>query len=345
MKPVTKGPDGAVLSVVIVSFNTSGHLRRCLESLERHPPGVPWEVVVIDNASTDGSATMVADGFPSVTLIRSRTNDGYGVAINRAVSQTRGEWLLFLNPDIEVTEQALDTLLEFARARDRAGVVGPRLVLSDGTPQASARRFPSGLLLLLEALRLHLILPSGWRSRMLLGTYSPQDSSGRVPWLSGACHLIPRVVWDAVGRLTEETFCGFDDLDYCKRAWDAGFEVWLCSDATLIHHCSVAVRQRWSAWEVEQVAIHSAYVVIADRWSWWRVKTYALAEALAWVIEIVRDRCLPRFAERELEDSYRDRVRRRLGLTLRLLVGIEQPRRRFEPQRAAGDAGGTSADS
>jgi GT2 family glycosyltransferase len=89
----------------------------------------------------------------------------------------------------------------------------------------------------------------------------------RVPWISGACHLIPRDVFESVGPLTEETFCGFDDYDYCYRVTKANFEVWLCPAALMTHYSSVAVRQRWASWDVEQLAMHNTYVILSNHWS------------------------------------------------------------------------------
>lgn len=326
------------LGIVIVSFNSRRHLSRCLGSLRDNPPPCPWEVVVVDNASSDGSADAVAEGFPSARLVRSSTNDGYGVAANRGARALNTTHLLLLNPDAEVTPGALRTLLDFSAAHARAGVISPRLLLSDGQPQPSARRFLSSGLLILEAMRLHLLLPRRLRGRLMLGTYFPQDVTMRVPWVSGACHLIPREAWERVGPLTEETFCGFDDYDYCQRAWRAGYEVWLCAEATVIHHCSVAVRDRWSSWQVEELAIHNTYVVLDSHWPWWRVKAFGFAELLTWMLETVRHLVRPRQEVAYLDEPYRRRLGRRLALTLRLLLGLESPRRRFQPPSTAASA-------
>jgi GT2 family glycosyltransferase len=324
------------LGIVVVSFNSRHHLSRCLGSLRDNPPPCPWEVLVVDNASSDGSADAVAEGFPWARLIRSSTNDGYGVAANRGARElSRTTHLLLLNPDAEVTPDSLRILLDFSAAHPRAGVVSPRLLLSDGQPQPSARRFLSPGLLILEALRLHLLLPRRWRGRMMLGTYFHQDATMRVPWVSGACHLIPRAAWEGVGPLTEETFCGFDDYDYCQRAWKAGYEVWLCAEATVIHHCSVAVRGRWSSWQVEELAIHNTYVVLDSHWPWWRVKVFACAELITWMLESVRHLLRPRHEVAYLDEPYGRRLGRRLGLTWRLLLGLESPRRRFQPSSTA----------
>jgi hypothetical protein len=321
-----------LLSILIVSYNTRDLLRRCLQSLRDHPSSIPQEAIVIDNQSTDGSAGMVATEFPECRLIGSESNDGYGAAINAGMREVKGTWLMFLNPDIELVGNALDTLLEMARKRSRAGVLGPRLVYGDGRPQPSARRFISPLLLLIETTRLHLFLPPSLRGRIFLGTYFPQDKTLAVPWVSGACHLIPRSVWDEVGPLTEETFCGSDDYDFCHRARQRGYQVWLCSEATMIHHCSVSVRERWTSWEVDQVAIHNFFVVYGFHSPPWKVRILALVEILACLLEGIRHGIRPRREQNVPEEPYGHRLRRRLALMVDFLIGRQRPIRRFQPR-------------
>jgi GT2 family glycosyltransferase len=317
------------LSVIIVNYNTKQHLVRCLESLRDFPTKATHEVIVIDNASVDGSADAVAKVFPECLLIRANSNEGYGVALNYAAQKAEGQWLIFLNPDVEVTEGAVDVLLDFAKRHPAAGVVGPRLVDSDGRFQPSARRFASPGLLLLESFRLHRLLPRTIRGRLLLETYFAHDVTLRVPWVSGACHLIPRTVWRSVGPLTEDTFCGSDDYDFCYRTRKRGYDVWICVEASMIHHGSVSVRQRWPVRLVEELAMHNTYVVLSRHWPQWRVRLYAFSECLCWLLELVRTRLVPRAESNSSE--YCDRVRNRLRLAYSLFSGRQTPIRRFEP--------------
>jgi GT2 family glycosyltransferase len=300
------------------------------------------EIIVIDNASSDGSAEMVEQEFPYVHLIRSSTNDGYGVAINSASGVAEGEYLMFLNPDCEVHSGSIDSLLNFCRTHPKVGVASPRLLLSNGEPQSSARRWVSATNLLFEASRVTLLFPRALRGRLMLGTYYQQIDTMAVPWVSGACHLIPRAVWEEVGPLTEETFCGFDDFDYCYRVWKHGYEVWLCADASITHHCSVAVKERWNSWEVEQVAIHNTYVVLESHWPVWRIKMLNLAEIAAYGTEMVRHKIRPRDDYAHLGEEYSQRLRRRIRLTWDLFVGRQQPIRRFQSQRRPTNAGAVS---
>lgn len=319
-----------LLTILIVSYNTRDRLRCCLRSIEVHSPSIPYEVIVVDNASPDGSADQVATEFPKVRLIRSDSNDGYGVAINRGVLEARGSTFLFLNPDMEVCQGSFDRILRFQKEHPRAGVVGPRLVHGDGRPQSSTGRTCSSAMVLFEAFRLHLLLPQKWRGRLMHGVYLPEPPTGRVGWISGACHLIPREVWENVGPLTEETFCGFDDYDYCFRVRQCGYEVWICADAVMIHHTSTAVRRRWTSWEVEQVAVHNTYIVLGAHWPRWRVRIYQAAELIAHVIELLRQSVRPRQGVEGLGEPYGRRILRRLRFTWNLLSGSERPVRRFQ---------------
>jgi len=320
-----------LLSIIIVSYNTRTFLASCLKSLETHKATMAQEVIVIDNASSDGSVEMVSRDFPGCKLLRLKANVGYGSAINIAVREANGQFMLLLNPDVEVSPRSLDALIRLARAHPDAGVVSPRLVYADGQPQPSARRFLSPFLLLFECSRLHLCLPRGLRGRMLLGTYFPQDRTMEVPWVSGACHLIPTSVWERVGPLTEETFCGSDDYDYCYRVRRLGYKVWLCSESTMIHHCSVAVRNRWSPWEVEQVATHNFYVVLEEHWPRWRVRIYNAAEIVCCLTEMIRHRLWPRMRDNVASEQYCERLRLRLRMQLDLFWGRVRPQRRCQP--------------
>jgi N-acetylglucosaminyl-diphospho-decaprenol L-rhamnosyltransferase len=332
---VMNEPGTDFLSIVIVSYNARDHLRRCLRSLRDHPPAIRHEIIVVDNQSPDASDAMVAQEFPEVHLIRSESNDGYGVAINRGVRDSTGNLFLFLNPDMEVFAGSCDTLLNFLDAHPRAGVVGPRLVYGDGTPQGSVGRRSSPLFMLLESSRLHLLLSRRLRGRLLQGPYLPMPETMRVDWISGACHLIPRAVWEKVGPLTEETFCGFDDYDYCFRTWKAGYEVWVCAESVMIHNTSTSVRKRWASWEVERLAAHNTYVILNSHWPRWRVRMIAACELFGHLTELLRTTLRPRSGDHAIGEPYAARVRKRLRLTWGLMTGSTEPIRRFQPRRRA----------
>ncbi|MEO5679857.1 MAG: glycosyltransferase [Acidimicrobiales bacterium] len=321
--------DGS-LSIIIVSFNCVDEVERAIESLVRDPPSISHEIMVVDNASADGTVARLAVRFPNLNVMALEENIGYGSAVNLAVKEAEGRYLLLLNPDTETTPGAIDILIRHADSTDRVGVVGPRLVLGTGMAQPSARRLPSPWRLWFEVLRLHLLLPARARRRLLAGTYSLQDEPGRVDWVSGACHLIPRGVWEEIGGLTERTFCGFDDLDYCWRARDGGFDTWFCPDAVITHHCGVSVARRWTSAEVDSVGIHNMYVVLEDHWSRRRVKLYCAAELIGTISDLV---LAPRRAGLDSDEAtaYRAAALARGRLLANLLLGRIRPIERHEP--------------
>ncbi|MGI8791646.1 MAG: glycosyltransferase family 2 protein [Acidimicrobiales bacterium] len=318
------------LSIVIVTYNCADDVGRCLRSLAAHPPPCDHEIVVIDNDSADATRDRVLS-FRGVRLIERADNAGYGTAVNQAVPTTDGSHLLLLNPDTIVGPGSLDRLLAaVGDVPGPVGVIGPRLLLATGEPQLSARRFPAPGRLWVEVLRIHRLLPSRLSDRGRLTGYFPPDVSGPVDWVSGACHLIPRDVWDLVGGLTEETFLGFDDLEYCWRLHRLGYTTWFCADAVVIHECSTTVGTRWSRTRVEELAIHNFHVVAADYLSWPKRKLLNAAEIVGALTELIVAQ--DGGAESLTEAGTRcERVRARLRVLCGLFLGMVQPIRRFEP--------------
>jgi len=305
-------------------------LDQCLLSIAKNPPSIDYEIVVVDNASSDGTVKMLCEHHNDVKLLARTDNPGYGVAVNNGVTHASGNYLMFLNPDIEVPPGTFDAMLGFLRDNSKAGLVGPKLVLGNGQVQNSARPRLSIMRTIFEASRLHLLLPRSLRARVMLSQYWSQSTNLQVPWICGACHLIPRLVWDEVGSLTEETFCGFDDYDYCYRVWKNGYEVWILGESFMTHHCSVAVRNRWSPWEVEQVAIHNTYVVLSSHWPKWRVRLYAVGECFSCGTEWVRNKIVLRPEMRDMEEPWTERIRNRIRLLWAIAVGRQEPIKRCQ---------------
>lgn len=330
------------LSIVIVTYNCADDVEQCLRSIASNPPLCDHEIVVIDNDSADATRDRVR-GFPEVRLIERADNAGYGTAVNEAVATTDGSHLLFLNPDTIITPGCLGTMLAaLASAPERVGVVGPRLMLPTGEPQLSARRFPAPGRLWAEVLRLHRLLPAHKSTDGRRTEYFPADVSGPVEWVSGACHLIPRDVWDRAGGLTEETFLGFDDLEYCWRLHRLGYATWYCADADVIHECSAAVGERWSLRRVEELAIHNFYVIAADYLSWPRRKLLNAAEIVGALTELVvaQGKGVDSLTE---AGSRRARVVARIRLLCGLFFGRIRPIRRCEPSNDRPPAARSSA--
>lgn len=224
------------LSIIIVNWKSCAYLEACLDSVYRHPPQSPFEIIVIDNASFDGSGEMLADRFPSVTFVQSKVNLGFSGANNLAARQSKGQWLLFLNPDTEVHAGAIDALRRSLERDPSAACAGAKLLNSDGTIQTSCiQRFPTLLNQALDAEILQRAFPS-WS----LWGQKPLRDRGvlpvRVDAISGACILIRREVFDTLGGFDEGYFMYSEDVDLSFRIKKAGHSTLFVSTAVVTHH-------------------------------------------------------------------------------------------------------------
>lgn len=227
-----------MLSVVIVSFNTAALLYNCLQSLFAACEGMALEVIVVDNASRDGSVAMVRAEFPQARLIANRRNVGFGVANNQAVAVARAPYVMLLNSDTIVPPGAAERLLrELDRAPD-LGLVGPRLIGADGKVQRSAFRFPTPRALLLEQINLARFLPAARQA------HQPDETCARsVDWLIGACVLGRRDLLAALGPFDPRFFMYGEDIDLCYRLRRAGWDIRLAPCATITHLGGMSARR------------------------------------------------------------------------------------------------------
>jgi GT2 family glycosyltransferase len=221
------------LSIVIVSYNARRDLETCLDSLTAHPPARPHEVVVVDNASTDGSDAAVEARAPRVRLIRQTRNMGFAAANNVGIRQTSGELILLLNSDTVVPEGAVDALVARLRARSDAGAAGPRLVDAAGRPELSFGPMISPLAELRQktvaALYARGVRPArSWVERATAREHL-------VDWVSGAALLVYRKDAEAVGLLDERFFLYTEDVDFCAALRARGRGILFTPAARIIH--------------------------------------------------------------------------------------------------------------
>ena len=218
--------------MAVVTFNTRDSLRACLDSVLAEAPG---EVVVVDNASTDGTRDMVRTEYPKVTLHANTGNYGYGAAANQAVKSCRGDSVLLLNGDAMVTPGAIEALSAYMDRHPKAAVVGPLLRHLDGSLQQSYFPFPGTLGWFLEnepVVWLLGCLPVG-RERFLC--FMPPTVDRIVPWVLGAAMLLRRTAFDAVGGFDESYFMYFEEVDLCLRLRAVQSQVHFTPSATVLH--------------------------------------------------------------------------------------------------------------
>ncbi len=231
------------VSVIILNYNTSGLLYYCLRSIQRHIPQSPLEIIVVDNASIDGSRVRLAQWSKEqpflpleLRFIHRSNNDGYAAGNNEAMRQATGDYILILNPDVAVQPGAIDTLAEYLEAHPSVGVVGPQLLNPDGSLQHSCYRFPT----LAMPLYRRTLLGSTQRGQREVRTYMMMDwdhqDSRSVDWVMGSALFIRKQTLEAIGGFDEQFFMYFEDTDWCHRSWDAGFEVHYHPTAVMIHY-------------------------------------------------------------------------------------------------------------
>lgn len=224
-------------TIVIVSWNSRDYLRRCLESLQS--AGVPEvaEIVVVDNASTDGSQGLVREDFPFVSLVALDRNIGFAGANNVAMRNAKTAYVLLLNPDTEVVGQAVQELVRFMDGRPEVWGAGPALLNGDRTPQRTGVRFPSTWNILVEALYLDRMFP---RSRIFgrhRELFADASMPRKVDFVQGSCLIVrTHKVLPLVGYLDEQYFMYFEETDWCFRIKKAGGEIWICPEARVVHH-------------------------------------------------------------------------------------------------------------
>jgi hypothetical protein len=232
------------LAVIIVSFNSADLLARTLASVLEQGEGLRHEIIVVDNASTDGTPEMVRERFPTVRLICNEENVGFAAANNQAIRQTQSPYVALLNPDAWLLNDALGLMQAYLQQHPQVGLVGPRMQDAAGRPLASAHAFADLATVLLSLCGCHRVLPASWRDRLarLLGrrgrTYGENFAAAEpvaVDWLCGACVLARREAIEQVGLLDEGYHMYLEDEDWCRRLARAGWQVVYLPQASIVH--------------------------------------------------------------------------------------------------------------
>jgi hypothetical protein len=238
---------GVTLRIVIVNWNVCDLLQQCLDSVFASDSGAllpdgslqlgdaAVRVTVVDNASTDDSVAMLRRWYPQVELVVSAVNRGFAGGQNLALADCDEDYVMLLNPDTKLAPTALAELLGYLEAHPTVGVVGPRLVYGDGSPQSSRRRFPTLMMALMESTLLEQWFPHNrWRRAYHLGDV-PDDHDQLVDWVNGSCLLARGRILREVGLLDEGYFMYSEELDWCKRIAAAGWQIAFVPRAVVTH--------------------------------------------------------------------------------------------------------------
>ena len=229
------------LSIVIVPLGLDDLLVACLASIGEHVR-VPYEIIVVNNSPGE----LGYRGKVGMRCLENGRNLGFARAVNRGIRESRGNTILLLNPDARFTSDVVSPMLSFLDGNERAGIAGPQLVFPDGSLQNSVDVIPNLLTELLNKSLLKILFPGAYPSKRS-GFIHPVQ----VPSVIGACMMIKRQVIDAIGPLDEGFFLYLEETDFCKRAADAGFEIWHLPQLTVTHHQGTSARRFDAARRVE----------------------------------------------------------------------------------------------
>jgi GT2 family glycosyltransferase len=227
---VKSRPD---LSIIIVSWNVRDLLQNCLRSVLAET-NLALQIIVVDSASTDGSPEMITELFPQVELVACQENVGFPGGNNLGIARANGRYILLLNPDTIVHGDALAKMVSYLEQNPQVGVVGPQLLNEDGSVQSSRRRFPTLRTAFFESTWLQPYAPQGVLDDYFVRDVG-DDETAVVEWVMGACLMTRQEVVAQVGGLDEKYFMYSEELDYCRRIHEAGWQVVYYPQAQVTH--------------------------------------------------------------------------------------------------------------
>jgi hypothetical protein len=237
------------LSVVIICWNDLRVIRDCLRSIHEATHSAEYEVVVSDNGSVDGSIEFIRKNYPRVRIVENNKNLGFARGNNAGIDASRGEYILILNPDTIIHDGALDKMVEFADRHPEAGAIGCRVLNPDGTYQGSARLFPTIGRYWVSALGL-----SRLSSRFIFEQYPgwDGDTERSIDWQSGCCVMFRGNLLKDLGGFDEQFFYHFEEVDLCRRVWNAGRPILFTPEAVITHLGGQSVSRFPIRFEIEK---------------------------------------------------------------------------------------------
>ncbi len=231
------------LSVAIVNWNTTNLLAACVRSILTFPPKSDCEIIVVDNDSKDFEEQQFRAEFPAVKLIRNSENAGYAKGNNQALKEAQGDYILLLNPDTEVTEGALDALVEFMDGHPSAGAAGAKLIRPNGDVDRSVRSFPYPGPIGWEYVGLARLFPRSKVFGAYRMTWFGYDSEAQVDQPMGSALIIRTKTLREIGTMDESFPIFFNEVDWLYRAKQAGWQTYFVPGAVVVHHGGSSTKQ------------------------------------------------------------------------------------------------------
>lgn len=231
------------LSIIIINWNSVDYLNRCLETIYANTKGINFEVIVVDNASFDGSGEFLATHYPKVKFMQNQKNTGFANANNLGFKHSIGDNILFLNPDTEIAGPAIAQLLHYLKSAINVGAIGCKLLNTDGSIQTTCiKAFPTILYYLLDSDFLLLRFP-GWKVWGVRPLFFYRGTPEPVEVVTGACLMVKRTVFESVGMFSSEYFMYGEDVDLCYKLHKFGRTNYYNGGVSIIHHGGKSAEQ------------------------------------------------------------------------------------------------------
>lgn len=236
----------SLLSIIIINYNTFTLTCKCIESILQYTQGVKYEIVLVDNASTECDADKFLELFPQVILIKSTENVGFAKGNNLGLQYAKGEYILLLNSDTELLENSIFKAINYFQKDKAIGVLSTALIYPDGTLQPVANRFPAISLELIELLRIQKFLPKSYREKALLGFFFPQNKTTEADWVWGAFFLTKRSIIEQFPnqKFPDDFFMYYEDVQWCyfiKKK--LGYKIIYFPETSVLHYGSASSPQ------------------------------------------------------------------------------------------------------
>jgi hypothetical protein len=226
------------VSIIIINYNTFSLTCKCIESVLRYTKGINYEIILVDNASTECSPDKFLELFPQITLIKSTENVGFAKGNNLGLQYAKGKYILLLNSDIELTENSIEICLKKIQEKPTIGVVSPLLIYPNGKIQHTANKFHNLTCEIIEIFRLHKVLGN----KKLLGFYFSHNEEIFVDWVWGAFFLTKKEIIEKMpqSKLPDDFFMYFEDVQWCYLIKKLGYQVLFTPATRAIHHVSAS---------------------------------------------------------------------------------------------------------
>lgn len=310
------------LTIIIVNWNTRDITRNCLRSVREKVIDVDYEVIVVDNDSSDSSVEMIRSEFPDARLIVNPENLGFGRANNQGMRAGRGRYFLLLNSDTIVIDDSIQRMVSFMDGQPGIGIAGCKLLFEDLTLQGSCSRFPSIKLALVEDLMLYKFLSRRRQGELLLGGYWAHDRTRDVDAVWGAAMLVRREVFEQTGGFDERIFMYGEDLEWCMRVHDLGWRITFAHDCRVVHLNHKSAEIKYGDQRVD-LCHKRSYEIYANRYGAAAMSLLMLIKTVGALIRVCyfNLRALARSGARDYFNSQAKFYNRSLRYHLRAISG------------------------